>query len=55
MTWADCFENEKQHARESVAELFEPLARDLQDIADDLAALRRGIEEGLSHDNQRYA
>ncbi len=26
MTWADAFENEKAHAREEVAALFEPLA-----------------------------
>lgn len=47
MTWQDVFENEKQQAREEVARMFEPLAREMQEIADDLAALRRGIEEGL--------
>ena len=47
MTWESVFENEKQQAREEVARLFEPLARELQEIAEDLAALRRGIEEEL--------
>lgn len=46
MTWQDVFENEKAQAREEVARLFAPLAAELQEIAEDLAALRRGIEEG---------
>lgn len=46
MQWQDVFENEKSQARDAMAAMFEPLARDLQDIADELAALRRDIEEG---------
>lgn len=45
MTWSDCFENEKAHAREEMAALFEPLAREMQEFAGELAALRREIEE----------
>lgn len=44
MTWADVFENEKQQARDEVARLFEPLARELQEILEELARLRRQME-----------
>lgn len=48
MTWQDVFENEKAHAREEVARLFEPLAREmlegLQDIQEQLVRVRRQME-----------
>lgn len=47
MSWQDVFENEKTHARESVAAIFQPLADELAEIAQELAALRRGIETEL--------
>lgn len=50
MIWADCFENEKTHARESVAALFEPLARELQEFSDLFAAMRREIEKAICYD-----
>lgn len=44
MTWADCFENEKQQARDEVARLFEPLAREMQEILEEVSRLRRQVE-----------